>query len=147
MATTVYETTEIELLDGTVVKMRPLKISLLREFMNKFAEIAEVADDNDKSMDILLECVQIAMKQYAPDLSLDRDRLEDSIDLPSVYKVVEAASGIKFDDSGNLTAGLPGTNQISQSQSHKFSYQVYGKTLKSQKTVCAWLNSFLFQRQ
>ena len=110
MATTIYETTEIELLDGVKVSMRPLKISLLRDFMRKFGEIAEVADDNDKSMDILLDCVQIAMKQYAPDLSVDRERLEDCIDLPSVYKVVEAASGIKFDDSGNLTAGLVGTN-------------------------------------
>ncbi len=110
MATTVYETTDIELLDGTKIAMRPLKISLLREFMKKFADIAEVVDDNDKSMDVLLDCVQIAMKQYAPDLAVDRDRLEDSIDLPSVYKVVEAASGIKFDDTGNLTAGLPGTN-------------------------------------
>ena len=110
MATTVYETTEIELLDGTKVTMRPLKISLLREFMKRFADIAAVADDNDKSMDILLECVQIAMRQDAPDLATDRERLEDSIDLPSVYKVIEAASGIKFDDTGNLTAGLPGTN-------------------------------------
>ena len=110
MATTIYETTEIELLDGVKVTMRPLKISLLRDFMRKFGEIAEVADDNDKSMDILLDCVQIAMKQYAPDLSVDRERLEDCIDLPSVYKVVEAASGIKFDDSGNLTAGSVGTN-------------------------------------
>jgi len=110
MATQVYEIIEIELLDGTKIRMRPLKISLLREFMNRFADIQEVADDNDKSMDILLECVQIAMKQYAPDLATDRERLEDSIDLPSVYKVVEAASGIKFDDTGNLTAGLPGTN-------------------------------------
>ena len=110
MATTIYETTEIELLDGVKVSMRPLKISLLRDFMRKFGEIAEVADDNDKSMDILLDCVQIAMKQYAPDLSTDRERLEDCIDLPSVYKVVEAASGIKFDDSGNLTAGSVGTN-------------------------------------
>jgi len=50
------------------------------------------------------------MKQYAPDLSTDRERLEDCIDLPSVYKVVEAASGIKFDDSGNQTAGSVGTN-------------------------------------
>ena len=70
MATTVYETTDIELLDGTKLTMRPLKISLLREFMKKFADIAEVADDNDKSMDLLLDCVQIAMKQYAPDLAL-----------------------------------------------------------------------------
>jgi hypothetical protein len=110
MATTVYETTEIELLDGTKISMRPLKISLLREFMKKFGEIAEVADDNDKSMDVLLDCVQIAMKQYSPDLADERERLEDSIDLPSVYKVVEAASGIKFDEVGNPAAGLPGTN-------------------------------------
>ena len=110
MATQVYEITEIELLDGTQIKMRPLKISLLRDFMKKFGEIGDVADDNDKSMDILLECVQIAMKQYAPDLATDRERLEDTIDLPSIYKVVEAASGIKFDEAGNQAAGLLGTN-------------------------------------
>lgn len=111
MATQVYEVTEIELLDGTKIKMRPLKISLLREFMNKFEGIAKVADNNDKSMDILIDCVQIAMKQYAPDLATDREKLEDGIDLPSVYKVIEAASGIKFDDSGNaLAAGRVGTN-------------------------------------
>lgn len=109
MATSVYETTEIELLDGTKIKMRPLKISLLRDFMKTFEGIATVADDNDKSMDILIDCVQIAMKQYAPDLSTDRQKLEDSIDLPSVYKVIEAASGIKFDDQGNMpAAGIRG---------------------------------------
>ena len=111
MATSIYETSEIELLDGTKIKMRPLKISLLREFMKKFEGIAKVAEDNNKSMDILIDCVQIAMKQYAPDLSEDRERLEDSIDLPSVYKVIEAASGIKFDDSGNVAAaGIRGLN-------------------------------------
>jgi hypothetical protein len=104
MATSVYETSEIELLDGTKIKMRPLKISLLREFMKKFETIAKVADNNDKSMDILIDCVQTAMKQYAPDLATDREKLEDNIDLPSVYKVVEAASGIKFDDEGNVAA-------------------------------------------
>ena len=110
MATTVYETTEIELLDGTKIRMSTLKISLIRDFMKKFDEVADVSDYNDESMDIHLECVQIAMKQYAPDLATDRERIEDTIDLPSVYKVIEAASGIKFDDTGNLTAGLPGTN-------------------------------------
>ena len=104
MPTSVYETSEIELLDGTKIKVRPLKISLLREFMKKFETISKVAESNDKSMDILIDCVQIAMKQYAPDLSTDRERLEDNIDLPSVYKVIEAASGIKFDDQGNVAA-------------------------------------------
>jgi len=104
MATSVYETTEIELLDGTKIKMRPLKISLLRDFMKKFETIAKVAESNEKSMDILMDCVQIAMKQYSPELSGDREKLEDNIDLPSVYKVVESASGIKFDDEGNVAA-------------------------------------------
>ena len=111
MATTVYETTEIEMMDGTKVKMRPLKISLLREFMKKFEGITEVADSNDKSMDLLMDCVQIAMKQYDPKYADDRTELEDNIDLPSVYKVIEAAAGIKLDAQGNvLTAGIPGTN-------------------------------------
>lgn len=104
MATQVYETSEVTLIDGKVIKMRPLKISLLREFMKKFEAIADVANDNDKSMDVLIDCVQIAMKQYEPKLSEDREALEDNMDLPSVYKVIEAASGIKFDDQGNATA-------------------------------------------
>lgn len=113
MATSVYEVTEIELLDGTKVKMRPLKISLLREFMKRFESLSDekIASNNDKSMDVLIDCVQIAMKQYASDYATDREKLEENIDLPSVYKVVEAASGIKFDDSGNVAAtGIRGLN-------------------------------------
>jgi hypothetical protein len=110
MATSVYETTEIELMDGTKVQMRPLKISLLREFMKKFESIGDVAESNDQSMDVLMDCVQIAMKQYSPALSESRDALEDVMDLPNVYKVIEAAAGIKLDGQGNaLTAGIPGT--------------------------------------
>ena len=104
MATAVYETTELTLLNGDKVSMRPLKISLLRKFMKKFEAIAEVASDNDQSMDVLIDCVQIAMEQYKPELADDREALEDNLDLPSVYKVIEAASGIKFDDQGNATA-------------------------------------------
>ncbi len=111
MPTSVYETTELELMDGKKIKMRPLKISLLRDFMKTFAKLESVVEDNDKSMDILMECVQIAMKQYEPSMSESREMLEENIDLPGVYKVVEAAAGIKFDDSGNvLAAGIAGTN-------------------------------------
>ena len=104
MPTSVYETTEIELMDGTKVKMRPLKISLLREFMKTFEAISDVADNNEKSMDILMNCVQIAMKQYSPALSESKEALEDVMDLPNVYKVIEAAAGIKLDDQGNVLA-------------------------------------------
>ena len=109
MASTVYETVEVELIDGSKIKMRPLKISLLREFMKKFEGISEVADSNEASMNVLMDCAMIAMRQYSPELAEDREKLEDNIDLPTVYKVIEVAAGIKLDDQGNvLAAGIRG---------------------------------------
>jgi len=104
MATTVNETKSITLIDGTKVTIRPLKISLLRSFMKKFEGIQKVADDNEKSMDLLMECVQIAMQQYAPEAAKDMASLEENIDLPTVYKIVEEASGINLSGTaiGNL---------------------------------------------
>ena len=93
MATTVYEAQKLTLMDGTEISVRPLKISLLRPFMAKFENVAAVADDNEKSMTLLVECVQIAMKQYSPELAEDITKLEEVLDLPTVYKIVEAASG------------------------------------------------------
>lgn len=99
MTTTVNETKNITLIDGTTVMVRPLKISLLRKFLKKFDEVADVAEDNDKSMDVLLQCVQIAMQQYKPEIADDLAALEDNLDLPTVYKVIEEASGINLSDN------------------------------------------------
>ena len=103
MSITINEEQTLSLLDGTTFNVKPLKISLLREFMKKFDGIAEVSADNDKSMDLLVACVQIAMRQYKPEVAEDVKELEDLLDLPTVYKVIEAASGIKLGDNG-----LPG---------------------------------------
>jgi hypothetical protein len=99
---TVNEEKTVTMLDGTTVKVRPLKISLLREFMGKFEGIAKVAESNDKSMDILMECVQIAMKQYSPEIAGDIKALEDNLDLPTVYKIVEEASGVNMSSINDL---------------------------------------------
>lgn len=93
MATTVHEGQTLTLIDGTEINVRPLKISLLRPFLKKFEGVAAVAEDNEKSMTLLVECAQIAMKQYKPELADDLAKLEDLLDLPTVYKIVEAASG------------------------------------------------------
>jgi hypothetical protein len=106
MATTTYEAQELTLIDGSKITVRPLKISLLRPFMKKFEGVAKVSEDNEKSMTLLVECVQIAMEQYNPELAKDAKKLEDILDLPTVYKIVEAASGM------NLTA----VNDILSSQ-------------------------------
>jgi hypothetical protein len=109
MATQVYETVDVELMDGTVLSLRPLKISLLREFMAEFQKISdeEISSDNIKSMDLLLDCAVIAMKQYNPDVAT-KEQLEDLIDMPTVYKVIEVASGIKLNDPNALAAALVG---------------------------------------
>lgn len=106
MATTVHEEKEITLIDGTKIKVRPLKISLLRPFMSKFEGISAVADNNEKSMTLLMECVAIAMKQYKPELSEDLGALEEILDLPTVYKIVEEASGIKLSEAASLVGNL-----------------------------------------
>lgn len=102
MPTTVHEENIVTLIDGTEIKLRPLKISLLRPFMKKFESVAEVASDNEKSIDVLLECVLIAMKQYKPDLAEDVKSLEDLLDLPTVYKIVEAASGVSLSEAADI---------------------------------------------
>jgi hypothetical protein len=102
MATTVHEERVVTLIDGTKVKVRPLKVSLLRPFMKTFEGLGAVQADNDKSMDVLVNCVQIAMKQYKPELADDLEKLEDLLDLPTVYEIIEAASGINLTDSALL---------------------------------------------
>jgi hypothetical protein len=87
---------DIKLIDGTILKAVPLKISLLRPFMTRFADLTKVAEDNDKSMDVLLDFVQIALKQYKPEIADDREALEDNIDLPTVYKLIDVASGVNL---------------------------------------------------
>lgn len=101
---TVNEEKKVRLIDGTEISVRPLKISLLRSFMKKFEGIAEIADNNEKSMTLLMECVQIAMRQYKPELAEDLKTLEENIDLPTVYQIVEEASGINMSGLNNLIA-------------------------------------------
>ena len=102
MATTVNEEKTVTLIDGTKIKVRPLKISLLRPFMKKFEGVAAVAEDNEKSMNILMECIQIAMQQYKPEIAEDLAALEENMDLPTVYQIIEEASGVKLSDAALL---------------------------------------------
>ena len=105
MPTSVETTHMLELDDRPPIELRPLKIKRLREFMSAFENLQDVADSNDKSLGVLLECSSIAMKQYAPDLATV-EQLEDILDLPQIYLIIEAASGMKLGgEPGNFMAG------------------------------------------
>jgi hypothetical protein len=94
MATKIYDTGLIELIDGTFIEIRPLVIKYLREFMETF-DLLRSAKNDDESMVILTECTLVCMKQFYPEIKTV-DELEDRIDLPNVYKVLDLAAGIKI---------------------------------------------------
>jgi len=49
------------------------------------------------------------MQEYDRVLAGDKEALEEGLDLPTIYKIIEVASGNKMDDSDpNLVAGLSG---------------------------------------
>lgn len=105
MATSVFEKQSVTLFSGKKVELRPLKISVLRDFMKRFDDLTKVVDDNQKSMDVILDCIAISMRQYNAELSDKheggREELEDELDMPTAYKIIEVAAGIKLDDDGN----------------------------------------------
>jgi hypothetical protein len=95
MATTVYDSDKIYLIDGTEINLIPLKIKYLREFMKAF-ELVKTANNDEEAVIFLSNCAAIAMKQYYPAIATISD-LEDNINLPGIYKVLEIAAGIKID--------------------------------------------------
>ena len=102
MATTVYKNKIIKLVDGTELDIVPLKIKYLREFMEAF-EYVKTAKDDDEAIDFLVECVRITMKQYYPDIKLTKSDVEDSLDMPTIYTVLDVSAGIKINQKSEET--------------------------------------------
>lgn len=102
MATTVYETIDLELLDGTNIIVKPLNLKNLRAVMKEWGKASEVKSE-DEFLDVLITCTSIAFRQFAPELSEDRDRLEEAVDLQTMYKILEVAADIRLNDP-NLVA-------------------------------------------
>jgi hypothetical protein len=102
MATTVYKNKIIKLVDGTELEIVPLKIKYLREFMEAF-EYVKTAKNDDEAIDFLVECVRITMKQYYPDVNLTKSDVEDSLDMPTIYTVLDISAGIKINQKSEET--------------------------------------------
>jgi hypothetical protein len=109
MATAIYKTHKIYLLDGTEVEISPLKIKYLREFMDIFSAIKNAKND-DESINILAECTRIAMKQFCPEISKSIGQIEDNIDMPTIHTILEKSAGIKIDGDSQETI----TNQVKE---------------------------------
>ena len=95
MATTVYNNKIIKLIDGTEIYATPLKIKYLREFMEAF-ELVKTAKDDDEAIELLSECARISMKQYYPKISNTVEDIQDNLDLPNIYSILDISAGIKI---------------------------------------------------
>ena len=105
MATTVYSVEEITLQNGVTVKLKPLTIKELRKFMAAIAKTAEVTTE-DETLTILIDACAVALEKQLPDLVKDRDAFEDTLDVPTINRILEVCGGIKMDDPNLLAAAV-----------------------------------------
>jgi hypothetical protein len=85
----------VYLFDGTELEIIPLKIKYLRDFMTAFQNIKNTKND-DEAIAVLVECVRICMKQYYPSISNTTEEVEDNVDLPTIYKILDTSAGIRI---------------------------------------------------
>lgn len=135
MATEVYTTEEIRLLDETEVELRPLPIAKLRKFMRMWSEhisgvtkkIAEnedkdpdereftEADLTDAQFDTFIKMCALGLESQLKGDRTDKQfvsYLEDVLDEQTIYKILEMTGGLKLNAAGqpapNQTAPLAG---------------------------------------
>jgi hypothetical protein len=96
MPTEIYKTSVIELFDGTELYITPLKIKYLKLFLQEFENV-KTAKNDDEAIDYLCRCATITMRQYCPSIKT-QDQLEDNIDMPTIYKLLDYSAGIKINE-------------------------------------------------
>lgn len=96
MATKVYDSGYINLVDGEEIYIKPLKIKYLREFMAAF-DLIKVSQNDEQSITILSYCALVALRSQYP-LIQTTEQFEDQVDLPNVYKILDLAAGIKINE-------------------------------------------------
>lgn len=124
MATKIYKEKDIQLQDGTEVTLRPMPIGRLRRFMAVWEEFKDIDEDEDKSLDIFVNCSGIALEKELSETFEDdtkgtggevlspkyREYLEDVLDMDTIYEIMEVCGGMKLNDP-NLLAAVARMNQ------------------------------------
>lgn len=110
MATTVYTTEEISLQDGSKITLKRLNIKNQRVFMKEF-EAMGVPGSNDEALDQLIDLAQICLEGIDKELSEDREKLEEVLDEPTIYKIIEVCSGLKLNDPNLLAVAVQALNE------------------------------------
>jgi len=101
MPTEIYGLDYVYTMDMMEIELSPLKIKYLKELMNRF-ETIKTSESDEQAISVMTECVRIAMQQYYPEFSHSTEDVEDNFDLVSIYKILDAAAGIKINDEESV---------------------------------------------
>jgi hypothetical protein len=63
--------------------------------MSVFNDIKNTKND-DEAVEVLVRCVRVCMKQYYPKISNSVEEVEDNIDMPTIYDILDVAAGIRI---------------------------------------------------
>lgn len=134
MATEVYTTEIIRLLDETEVELRPLPIAKLRKFMRMWSEHINTvtkkltaeeekpdserdfgeADLTDAQFDVFIKMCALGLESQLKGERTDKQfasYLEDVLDEKTIYRILDLTGGLKLGDANpnqNLAANLAG---------------------------------------
>ncbi len=77
------------------VTIRPLSLRQLRRFVKVVKLLDGATDDlSDEDIDNMIEAASIALEKAAPELSADKDALQDVIDIQTFNLILQAAMGV-----------------------------------------------------
>ena len=103
MATTVYTTEEVTLQNDATVTLKPLPIRQLRKFMVELQKLSKI-DSEEEGINVMLALAALCIQKQVPELVANQDELEDALDMPTVYKIIEVCGGVKLNDPNLLAA-------------------------------------------
>ncbi len=125
MASEVFSTEVITLLDGEEVELRPLPITKLRKFMRIWSDHIEgvtkelakpddereltEADLTDKQFDVYVKMCALGLESQLKEERTEKQyvaHLEDVLDEQTIYKVLQVTGGLNVGGSPNLSPAL-----------------------------------------
>jgi hypothetical protein len=112
--------------DGTEVELKPLNIGRLKRFMKAWAEFRDIdmTEDETGAFDIYINCAGIALE---PNLAHKfetkgegdeylnakyKEYLEDTLDMDSIFTIIEICGGIKLNDPNLIAAATAAAEEV-----------------------------------
>lgn len=82
-----------EMLDGTVVKLKPANLKTVRKLMSTMKKIDENADMTEETITAMVEAAGIIIAPYDKELGEDEERIEEILDMQTFNELVAHAMG------------------------------------------------------